>query len=213
MRPTASAPAPCAPLGRWPDLSGLGRSSSNVGASLLAMLVVKVRATVLRGLAETSDPVHSGRALLPLRSAGNRAPRGPAHTRAQGREVLIRPHARAISFGDRRPRPTSAAQPRCTPSTRGPACSPAKPVLILGGAGSVGLGRRANHQPSGCGHPHRRLHRQSRTAAPLRGRAPLRLPPAGIHPRPCPLRRHHKNCLSFRGVCHLLDDKLFRPSV
>ena len=54
------------------------------------MLVVKVRATVLRGLAETSDPAHASRALLPLRSAGNRAPRGPAHTRAQGREVLIR---------------------------------------------------------------------------------------------------------------------------
>ena len=52
------------------------------------MLVVKVRATVLRGPAKTSDPAHSGRALLPLRSAGNRAPRGPAHTRAQGREVL-----------------------------------------------------------------------------------------------------------------------------
>jgi len=54
------------------------------------MLVVKVRATVLRGLAETSDPAHSGRALLPLRSAWNRAPRGPAHTRAQSREVLVR---------------------------------------------------------------------------------------------------------------------------
>ena len=65
------------------------------------MLVVKVRATVLRGLAETSDPAHASRALLPLRSAGNRAPRGPAHTRAQSREVLIRFHARAVSFGDR----------------------------------------------------------------------------------------------------------------
>ncbi len=54
------------------------------------MLMVKVRATLLRGPAKTSDPAHSGRALLPLRSAGNRAPRGSAHTRAQGREVLVR---------------------------------------------------------------------------------------------------------------------------
>ena len=57
---------------------------------MLAMLVVEVRATVLRGPAEPSDPAHASRALLPLRSAGNRAPRGPAHTRARGRAVLIR---------------------------------------------------------------------------------------------------------------------------
>ncbi len=209
MRPTASAPAPCAPLGRWPDLSGLGRSSSNVGASLLAMLVVKVRATVLRGLAETSDPVHSGRALLPLRSAGNRAPRGPAHTRAQGREVLIRPHARAISFGDRQPRPASAAQPRCTP---------------------------ARVQPSAAGaDPRRRRLRRARPpskspAIGVRSSAPPTPPPisndcaaSGPHTasttanrnssRRCPLQRHQENRLSFRGVCHLLEDKLFRPPV
>ena len=54
------------------------------------MLAVEVRATVLRGPAETSDPAPASHALLPLRSDGNRAPRGPAHTRAQGREVLIR---------------------------------------------------------------------------------------------------------------------------
>ena len=65
------------------------------------MLAVEVRATVLRGPAETSDPAPASHALLPLRSDGNRAPRGPAHTRAQGREVLIRFRARAVSFGDR----------------------------------------------------------------------------------------------------------------
>ena len=65
------------------------------------MLAVEVRATVLRGPAETSDPAPASRALFPLRSDGNYAPRGPAHTRAQGREVLIRFRGRAVSFGDR----------------------------------------------------------------------------------------------------------------
>ena len=68
---------------------------------MLAMLAVEVRATVLRGPAETSDPAPASRAPLPLRSSENRAPRGPAHTRAQGREVLIRFRARAVFFGDR----------------------------------------------------------------------------------------------------------------
>ena len=57
---------------------------------MLAMLAVEVRATVLRGPAETSDPAPASHALLPLRSAGNRAPRGPAYTRPQGCEVLRR---------------------------------------------------------------------------------------------------------------------------